>query len=558
MNMLNIMTPVLANLNLVKNSTGATLRKIGPNWVNGIGNWISTEGYLVTMNSQADLEMCGELVPFDTPIPLSGTKIVSYLHQSPMNALTAFNSVLPQLNIVKNSTGATLRKIGPNWVNGIGNLIPSEGYLVTVNSPATLTYPPADNQMNSVTAEPNKNSRSHFTWPGGNAGENTWTLYIDQALFNGVSLQAGDEVAIFDGDIVCGVWTLLAAPIPGTFAEFLVAFDVLGDLSNGYNPGNAITLKAYNYATMEESQEFTVDFFNPYGDAWTQSVFPPTNNEYSIVNMTFTTEQEECPVLVSAVPGDQTVLLEWTGIVPVKDSKVEKPNPNRSYFTWPGGNAGENTWTLYIDQALFNGVSLQAGDELAIFDGDIICGVWTFLAAPVPGTFAEFLVAFDVLGDLTNGYNPGNPITIKAYNYATMEESQEFEIEFFNPYGDAWTQGVFPPTNNEYSIVNLLFSTEQPYIPTFNIYQDGLLAYSSVEGNSYLVEGLTNGTEYCFTVTQNLEGGEESCHSNQLCATPFVPCLNAAIYNFPEFLDNACAGEEYAADFTIVTWENGT
>jgi len=32
-------------------------------------------------------------------------------------------------------------KIGPNWVNGIGNLNPNEGYLINMNNADILIYP---------------------------------------------------------------------------------------------------------------------------------------------------------------------------------------------------------------------------------------------------------------------------------------------------------------------------------------------------------------------------------------------------------------------------------
>lgn len=144
MNFLNIMTGVLGNLSIAKNSAGATLRKIGPNWVNNIGNWVVTEGYSVRMSGADELEICGQVVPFNTEISVSGTKLVSFLHDNPMNAIIAFESILGNLGIAKNSSGATLRKIGPNWVNSIGNLNPGEGYSVRMNNPDVLIYPPID------------------------------------------------------------------------------------------------------------------------------------------------------------------------------------------------------------------------------------------------------------------------------------------------------------------------------------------------------------------------------------------------------------------------------
>jgi len=51
------------------------------------------------------------------------------------------NNLNDDLCFVRNSNGSMLRKIGPNWVNGIGNGIPGEGYLVKMLSDDILVYP---------------------------------------------------------------------------------------------------------------------------------------------------------------------------------------------------------------------------------------------------------------------------------------------------------------------------------------------------------------------------------------------------------------------------------
>jgi len=141
------MTQVLSdilneNLDFVRNSEGNVLRKIGPVWVNGIGNWVTTEGYLVKMNSPDSFEMIGELIDPQTPIVLStGYQFISYLPANPMDAIIAFNDILENIDFVRNSNGNMLRKIGPTWVNGIGDLNPQEGYLVKMNVADNLIYP---------------------------------------------------------------------------------------------------------------------------------------------------------------------------------------------------------------------------------------------------------------------------------------------------------------------------------------------------------------------------------------------------------------------------------
>jgi len=131
------------NLVFVRNSLGQTLRKIGPNWVNGIGNWNSTEGYLFKMNQGDDFTIEGIIVDDQTPINLeAGYQFVSYLPLEEMDAMSAFGVILnDNLEFIRSSTGANIMKIGPNWVNGIGNCSPDEGYLIKMNAADVLIYP---------------------------------------------------------------------------------------------------------------------------------------------------------------------------------------------------------------------------------------------------------------------------------------------------------------------------------------------------------------------------------------------------------------------------------
>ncbi|MBI9037294.1 MAG: PKD domain-containing protein [Bacteroidales bacterium] len=131
------------NLAFVRNSQGQMLQNIGGNWVNNIGDWISTEGYLFKMNNEDVLIIDGETVNPQTPINLNtGYQFVSYLPNETLNALEAFSSILiDDLDFIRNSAGDMLRKIGPNWVNGIGDCEAGEGFLVKMNGEGILVYP---------------------------------------------------------------------------------------------------------------------------------------------------------------------------------------------------------------------------------------------------------------------------------------------------------------------------------------------------------------------------------------------------------------------------------
>ena len=142
--MMEVLSDILNdNLIFVRSSDGGVFRKIGPNWVNGIGDWTTVEGYLFKMESAEELVIEGTMINPQTPIDLSvGYQFVSFLPETSMNAMDAFANILTdKLVFIRNSQAQLLRKIGPNWVNGIGNCDPGEGYLIKMNEADILIYP---------------------------------------------------------------------------------------------------------------------------------------------------------------------------------------------------------------------------------------------------------------------------------------------------------------------------------------------------------------------------------------------------------------------------------
>ncbi|MBI9038430.1 MAG: PKD domain-containing protein [Bacteroidales bacterium] len=140
--MMEVLEINLENIDFVRSTSGQMLRKIGPVWVNGIGDWISVEAYLFKINENDLLQIEGIEIDPQTNIELSeGYQLVSYLPDHSIDALTAFSNILDNLDFVRNTEGFMLRKIGPNWVNSIGNLIPGEGYLIKMDAAEVLIYP---------------------------------------------------------------------------------------------------------------------------------------------------------------------------------------------------------------------------------------------------------------------------------------------------------------------------------------------------------------------------------------------------------------------------------
>ena len=267
------------NLNFVRGSDGTMVRKIGPNWVNGIGDWVITEGYLFKMYEPDLLIIDGEAVNPQTPIELTaGFQFVSYLPNETLNALDAFNNILnDNLDFIRNSEGNVLRKIGPNWVNGIGDMHPSEGYLIKMFSDDILIYNVPENTK-SFSYE--KLFPVYFHFEGGNPADPVYTLYVS-------GLEIGDEVAAFDGDKLIGAAKISSNYV---FDNELPVFSTLSD-DEGYIEGNPIILKVWGYDSKDiENVEFTmVNVF----DAYEGSVYPAGDGQFSIVNITKSTDREK-------------------------------------------------------------------------------------------------------------------------------------------------------------------------------------------------------------------------------------------------------------------------
>ncbi|MBI9039267.1 MAG: hypothetical protein JEY97_14120 [Bacteroidales bacterium] len=189
----NILQNNLANLEFVRNSAGFMLRKIGPNWINSIGDWVNTEGYLFKMISADDLIITGDVIDTQTPIELStGYQIIGYLPDQPLNTEEVFEYVLDNLDFVRNTAGLMFRKIGLVWVNSIGDMQPGEGYLVKMYADDILIYP----STSFICGDPFTDPRDEQTYNTVQIGEQCWmveNLNIGE-MINGSSNMTNNSV----------------------------------------------------------------------------------------------------------------------------------------------------------------------------------------------------------------------------------------------------------------------------------------------------------------------------------------------------------------------------
>jgi pullulanase/glycogen debranching enzyme len=137
------MTAVLADIAddviLIKNGAG---QFYVPGVFNGIGDWQWDEGYLIQMTEPRDLTIAGQVMPETSSITLGpGWHAIPYLRDTAMDIEEALASLNGSFEIVKNNAG---QFYVPDVFNGIGSMIPGQGYLIRMTQAGTLVYPAND------------------------------------------------------------------------------------------------------------------------------------------------------------------------------------------------------------------------------------------------------------------------------------------------------------------------------------------------------------------------------------------------------------------------------
>jgi len=288
--MLEVLQSILNDdLDFVRNSDGQTLVKIGPNWVNGIGDWNTTEGYLFKMNVENQMSFEGSIIDPTTPINLhEGFQFISYIPENTGDAMFVFESILnSNLEYIINSDGNVLRKIGPNWVNGIGDVIPGEGYLIKMNSDDVLIYNVPDNTKRASYSKP---LPVHFNFDGGNPADPVYSIYVE-------GLEKGDEIAIFDNNLIVGSAKVFSDK---RMQNCIAVFSTLTD-AKGYIAGNSVSIKVWD-RELNKEVPVNIEYLNPYGDAWQESTFPLNEGEFSIINVTKNIVNENTVSQISVYP----------------------------------------------------------------------------------------------------------------------------------------------------------------------------------------------------------------------------------------------------------------
>jgi len=133
-----VLNPIIEDLIIVKDYLGsAYLPEFN---FNGIGDVNNSEGYQVKLQSAQILPLNGEYIyPENHPLNIpSGWSIISYLRTQPALADLALSPIESNIVMAKNYLGMVYM---PEFnYNGIGDMVPGEGYQIKLNEPDTLVY----------------------------------------------------------------------------------------------------------------------------------------------------------------------------------------------------------------------------------------------------------------------------------------------------------------------------------------------------------------------------------------------------------------------------------
>ncbi len=488
------------NLDFVRNSNGEILRKIGPIWINGIGDWITSEGYLFKMNSSDQLILEGEIIDPLTEINLSeGYQFVSYLPEISANALLAFENILTDnLDYIRNSDGGMIRKIGPNWVNGIGNCNPGEGYLIKMLADDILIYSasvaftcgepftdPRDGQtyntvqidgqcwmaenlnlgtmINGMEEMTDNNEFEKYCFDDDTdncniyGGLYTWNetmQYVTDSAIQGICPQGWRIPTDYEWKILEGnADSQYPVGDPEWDETGYRGFDVARNLKSfttwSKNPGIDIfgfTALAGGYRQSNGNfgnlGNYTLFWSsNVHNDyrAWMRRMICYANNMSRNYYNKYYGFSVRC--LRDNAKLNNLSDREKTRVNDLSDTKIANIEP--THFSFKGGNAADPVFTLYVS-------GLEIGDEVAVFDNQKIVGASVISSANI---FDNSVPVFSTLNN-EKGYESGNTISIKAYDRETGKEIP-ISFDMKNPYGDAITERYFPAEDGEYSIVTI-------------------------------------------------------------------------------------------------------
>jgi len=195
MDLASVLAPVIENVIIAKDNGGNAYLV---EWsYNGVGELVVGQGYQIKTDAATSLEICGDYAfPEDNSIELSaGWNMIGYLRTEP----AAADAVLADINDAGNLTIAkdyAGNAYLPEWsYNGIGDMVPGQGYQLKTIDADVLTMLSNDESYRTSSLEVSNKAVSHFDAVA--ATDNNMTVVIEDAAWDVLPTE-GAEIAAFD------------------------------------------------------------------------------------------------------------------------------------------------------------------------------------------------------------------------------------------------------------------------------------------------------------------------------------------------------------------------
>jgi len=133
--------------------------------------------------------------------------------------------------------------------------------------------------INTKTKQSEEKTTVNFKIKNGNPNDPVWTIYFDKGDFS-----IDDEIAVYDGEILAGA---------GRINSEEILENAIPVFSNLYEAENKPIIKVW---IKSKNTEYVLNYYtfsNPYGDAWTENVFPSEDGEYSLLHFSTTGISDE-------------------------------------------------------------------------------------------------------------------------------------------------------------------------------------------------------------------------------------------------------------------------
>jgi hypothetical protein len=267
---IDIVKPLIDEGSLVKmqDEKGNFMTNTKNGWFNNMDTLNYRKGYLINVSFNTQLSVTGTPVKDTITIPLNkGFNIIAYPKTKSMVAKTGFQKLMDEGSLLKvqDEKGNYIMNLtSGSWLVRLDSLLPNKGYYVNVKSNTSVNFGSASTLSTSVLST--SSDSTYFTKSFSGNPYSSMNLIISNLYNSGISLSAGDEIAVFDGSKCVGVYKYNNEDIIGMAAGMT---DAAASVS-GYTSGDSISIKVW--------------------DSETNSIIVPELSFYTDQTATFTTQ----------------------------------------------------------------------------------------------------------------------------------------------------------------------------------------------------------------------------------------------------------------------------